>query len=419
MNFSSLGKIFRKEMFKSSLLVSFSKAFASLSNLLFMIYAVNILSRAENGHLQFYLGYVPLLLAVAEFGLPNAMVKYLSAESENSMDTGSLLSASLFLKLVSLFILTLIGAVMVFLYDFDPVTVFIIVSGGLITSFISYFESMLVAYREYASLAVWNPAGNLMRLGILYFSNVSYERSLNHLDVLSIYCLSPGVTLFLFFILFRKHGIRWTGTFKGFKIKIKELALFNLWAFAASLFAIASDRLEIFFLKKYHTPETVAVYGTALQLFSGFLIVFATLNSLILPRLSKAYGTEDFNKFLIKAVAFCIFCSFLLSPGYFLAEPILNFLFQNKYSDSIPVFKILYPNYLLQMVFAPLGIALFAMGKPSFLAFLALIRLIFGVFFDVLLIPELGPSGAAFSFLLGQVVSWLVLAGYFLAAFWK
>ena len=109
----------------------------------------------------------------------------------------------------------------------------------------------------------------------------------------------------------------------------------------------------------------------------------------------------------------------ILIPGLFLAEPILTFLFKNKYSESIPVFKILYPNYLLQLLFAPLGIALFAMGKPKILAMLAFIRLLSGVILDNILIPEYNVGGAGISFFLGQIISWLVLLGYFWATIWK
>jgi O-antigen/teichoic acid export membrane protein len=224
----------------------------------------------------------------------------------------------------------------------------------------------------------------------------------------------------LFFFLFPKEKIVWTGETKQTWERFKTLSSFNLWAFTASIFAILSDRLEIFLLKKFHNPEQVAIYGTSLQLFSGFQIVFSTLNSMILPRLSGLVNdTVEFNRFLKKSFTICAGIALVLVPGFFLAEPILNLLFNNKYSDSIPVFRILYPNYLLQLVFAPLGIALFAMGRPKILAILALIRLLIGFVFDNLLIPEYGVMGAGVSFFLGQVVSWLILAGFFWATIWR
>ncbi|NBU99218.1 MAG: hypothetical protein EBS19_13570 [Spirochaetia bacterium] len=239
------------------------------------------------------------------------------------------------------------------------------------------------------------------------------------MDILVLFSFSPLLIIGIYFYLSRKIEFKWTGEFHGVILRIKELSFFNLWAFFASIFAILSDRMELFFLKLYHTPDAVAIYGTTLQLFSGFVILFSTLNSLILPRLSVAVNQKEFNKILFKSIITSLIVAIVLIPGLFLAEPILTFLFKNKYSESIPVFKILYPNYLLQLLFAPLGIALFAMGKPKILAMLAFIRLLSGVILDNILIPEYNVAGAGVSFFLGQIISWLVLLGYFWATIWK
>ncbi|MDX1958627.1 MAG: oligosaccharide flippase family protein [Leptospiraceae bacterium] len=402
----------KKKSIGNSVLVSLSKVFSSVFNLLFMIKAVNLLTRSENGYLQYYLGFLPLILALAEFGLPSAIVKFLTPLTETKEEIGGILFSSLIMKFIS-FVLILIGAAIIsIVYQQDLVVMFLLVIGATTTSFLTFFESIFVSFREYKLLAFWNFLGNLIKLLILYGADYYYPRVLGYEDILMIFCISPIFILFLFFVIFDDRKISWTADKKLVKENLSRLALFNFWALLASLFAITSDRMEIFFLKYYFTPELVAVYGTTLQLFSGFLILFSTLNSLIFPKLSLLAGTEEFNKFLIRSFLGCLLVATILLPGIFLAEPVLTFLFNNKYSDSIPVFKILYPNYLLQLVFAPLGIALFALGKPKILAALAFIRLVFGLILDNLLIPELGVQGAATAYFLGQIISWLVLTGY-------
>ena len=163
----------------------------------------------------------------------------------------------------------------------------------------------------------------------------------------------------------------------------------------------------------------MAVYGTTLQLFSGFAILISTLNSIIYPKLAKIKKKEEFKKVLITTLLFCFIIICLIFPFYFTAEWIFRFLFDEKYIDSIPIFKIMYPNYLLQFLFAPLGIALFALGLPKVLMILAFIRLISGFIFDLILIPVYGVEGAAYSFFLGQVVSWVILILYFIYYFRK
>jgi hypothetical protein len=85
-----LDKLFSSGFLKSSLIVSVSKVISSLSNLVFMVYAVNIISKTENVYLQYYLGFLPVILAVAELGIPSAIVKYLSVEKTDLNKIGIL-----------------------------------------------------------------------------------------------------------------------------------------------------------------------------------------------------------------------------------------------------------------------------------------------------------------------------------------
>ncbi len=413
-------KILNSKLFKSSISVSASKVFASLCNLAFMILAVNLLIRSENGKFQYYMGFIPLVLAIAEFGLPSAIIKFLSTSLENKAKIGNILQASLIIKIISILILIFSGVIAFLFFKEEIIPIFAVIIGGIIISFISYFESIFISFRYYFSLSIWNPLTNLVRLILLIFCANYFESPLTYLDILVIFTISPIFILLLFFLIFPKDKLYWNSeSNQELFSQIKNISSFNLWAFLATILAITSDRLEIFMIHQFHTPNDVAVYGTALQLFSGFVIILSTLNSLVYPKLASQIDQPEFKKTLYKSILIGMTMGVILSPGFFLAEPILNLLFQNKYQESILVFKILYPNYLLQLVFAPMGIALFAMGKPQILAILAFLRLLFGYFLDIQLIPEFGVIGASISFFLGQVISWLVLVGYFWASFWR
>ena len=415
-----LQRMIQSGLLRSSIYVSLSKVFASICNLLFMIYAVNLLSRAENGRFQYYMGFIPLVLAIAEFGLPSAIIKFLSTSTDDKKKIGNVLQASIFIKFISIVILFLMSIVLYYVYREDLLSIFIIVTGGIIVSFVGFFESIFVSFRYYLALSIWNPLTNIIRILSLFFVAASVELPLTYIDILVIFTLSPIFIFILFFLIFPRDKLFWSSeNSDSLKKEILEITKFNFWAFLATIFAITSDRLEIFMIHKFHSSDEVAIYGTALQLFSGFVIILSTLTSLVYPRLASQVNTPEFKSTLIKSCFAGSALAFLLLPGFFLAEPILNFIFQNKYQDSIPVFKILYPNYLCQLIFAPLGIALFAMGKPQILAVLALLRLVFGYILDSALIPEFGVIGASTSFFLGQIISWLVLVGYFWASFWR
>ncbi len=402
----------KTEAFKNSFLITSSKIVSSLTNLAFMIYAVNLMTKAENGSFQYYFGFFPILLALAEFGLPSALVKYLAPVTEDGRRAGSLIVTSVVLKFYAFFVLICMGAAVIYFFNESYFIIFLLITGSFISSFISFFESIFVSYRNYIALSLWNPIPNLIRLLILFVA--SYSEGIGYIEILTIYCLSPMFVMGIFFLISQfSSNVYWTIDREYFDSDQKKLAIFNSWALIASIFAIVSDRLEIFFLNVYHGKASVAEYGTVLQLFSGFVILLSVLNSLIYPKLSRLVETKEFRNFLLKSVLIGGGMGAFLLPGIFLGEWIIGVLFKGNYAGAVPVFQILYPNFLLQLLFAPLGIALYAMGFPKFLAILACIRFFSGLILDNLLIPDFGTVGAAVSLFLGQIVSWLILAGYF------
>lgn len=419
--FQKLKSVFPSENHKrflwNSIAVSFSKAFSSICNLAFMVLAVNILSKVENGFFQYYFSIIPVLLAIAEFGIPQALIRFLAPKTESISESSKILQASIWAKGTGLFLLLLIGVIYFFFQNESIYFIFLLVLGAFISSFFSYFEAILVSYRKYNYLAIWNPLPNISRLATLVYFVVFQKDQLTYESILAIYSLSPLFSFTTFFIFSNAMGLLWREKGSFPKENYKTLIQFNIWAFSASLFAIVSDRLEIFLLKKFHSPVVVAEYGTSLQLFSGFVIILATLSSLVLPKLSRLADKPEFKKALLQSILLGASIAIVLSPGWFLGGIILDILFAGKYNNSIHSFQILYPNYLLQLVFAPMGMALFALNQPKLLALLAFLRLVFGLLFDFMFIPEYGSTGAATSQFLGQIVSWLVLLGYFSAIF--
>lgn len=304
-------------MFKSSLFVSISKAVSSLLNLVFMVYSVNILTKSENGLFQYYAGFIPVLLAIAEFGLPTALVKFLAPVTTDKQKIGDLLSSSLLIKLGALVALTLISLTASILLKESTLVVSLLVLGSFILSFNSFFESIFICFGNYISLSFWNPLPNLIRFVVLYSADRFTERALGHLDILAIFTISPIFVLILFFFVFPRKQLNWSGEKNGIREMTYTLTSFNGYAFLASIFAMISDRMEIFFLKWYYSQESAAVYGTALQLFSGFVILFSVINSLIYPKLSRLVDSDEFPKFLWKSVMLSVGMAVLLSPGFF------------------------------------------------------------------------------------------------------
>ncbi|WP_165783818.1 oligosaccharide flippase family protein, partial [Leptospira ellisii] len=229
---SDLAVQFRKSgMFKSSIFVSVSKAISSLLNLVFMVYSVNILTKSENGLFQYYAGFLPVLLAIAEFGLPAALVKFLAPVTGDKRKIGVLLSSSLLIKLGALGALTLISLIGAVLLRESSIVVALLVLGSFVLSFNSFFESIFICFGNYISLSFWNPLPNLVRLLVLYGADHISQRALGHLDILAIFTASPLFVLVLFFFVFPRKQLYWSGDRTGVREMTSTLTSFNGYAF--------------------------------------------------------------------------------------------------------------------------------------------------------------------------------------------
>ena len=236
-----------KNILHHSLLISFSKVLSSGFNLLFMIMAVKILSKTENGYFQYYLGYFPIILCLADFGLPSAIIKYLSPKINNSKQVGMILSSAFGIKAILFLILLALATFISFFLEQNIKVILILVIGAFLVSFTAFFESIFISFGLYYSFAFWNPLQNILRFSVLIFFFYFSDNHLNYLDVLAIFLLTPILSLFTFFFIFDRKKLKFSKNLKVIKKTSSYLIKFNTYAFFATIFAISSDRLEIFF----------------------------------------------------------------------------------------------------------------------------------------------------------------------------
>ncbi len=375
-----------------------------------MIFVVRILPRDENGMFQYFLGIFPIFLAFAEFGINTALIYFLSSYQQLHQKVSTIIKSSIVLKIIAFFILCVFASIFAFWKgSFFPFLLILI--GAEIISIHTFFEAILISFQSYLKLALWNPLPNFIRIILLIIVYNGNLFQITGLTILIIYCISPLITLFLFILLNEKTKLNWLDVFAQKDNIIKEIFRFQFWSFFASVFAIFADRIEILYLKEYYDSEQIADYGSTLQILNGFSILFSTIQSVAYPKLNAAKSNQELKIQIISILKICSTIVVLLLPGWYIGADLLVWLFGPKYQACRNIFYILYPNFLLQLMFAPLGLLLFSLNKPKQLGLLSILRAISGIIFGYLLIPNYGSTGASYSFLLGQLPSWFVLIG--------
>jgi O-antigen/teichoic acid export membrane protein len=174
---------------------------------------------------------------------------------------------------------------------------------------------------------------------------------------------------------------------------IREGLVFTILMAANILY----NKIDIIMLEKMLGSVEVGYYSGATRFIYPFMFISSAFMTAIFPSLVK--HSNDLNKF--KSIQYLalyylggvgILLSTLL---YFGATFIFHTFFDNKFDDSIPVFKVLVWYLAIVFIYGSISNNLVAKNKVKFLVYLNLIMMLVNIFLNFFLIPELGAKGAA------------------------
>jgi O-antigen/teichoic acid export membrane protein len=174
----------------------------------------------------------------------------------------------------------------------------------------------------------------------------------------------------------------------------------------ATFFAILSDWMEILMLKN---QSDAGIFNAARVPMQGIMILLTTMQSFIMPTMSQFTNSKQYKDYFKKLYAVIFLLILFLLPLGLIANWFIPFWFGDEYYQSLYVFWIIYPSFLLRIIFAPLGTALFTLDKPIIITIEAALRMIGSFVFNLILIPEFGVMGAAISSLCSQFLGWFFL----------
>lgn len=409
-----------------------ARAVNPMVSLVFSLVMPRILTVEDFGVYGWALARIFIVQAFAEVGLQQSLVRFLvPALRRNDHDEfRAVLRASLQLKLYALsFIMVVTGLYMggiVLLNQLAGVGLpagfptgilpqshpdqlnltWIIVLGGAGLSILTYLDAVLVSHESFTRLSLWLPSVGLIRFLLLAGFLVSFGGRLRAEHVLYAFALGPFISIAFFFcfypartFLLKIPAIQW-------RPLVPRLLRFNLWMLAAAFMAIVSDWMEVLIISEQGDSGH---FNAARMPMQGFLILLATMGSLLLPRFSHLETPAQFRESLGQIYRYLIPAVFLFLPGFIIFPYFIGTWYGPDFLISINVFYILYPNFILRIYFAPLGVALVALDQPRLVAIEAALRMSAGFVFNMILYPTEGIIGAAYASLLAQVCGWAFL----------
>ena len=403
-------------------LVFISRSMNSFLTLLFSLLAGKLLTVEDHGLFGQSMARIIVIQAITEVGLQYSLVRFLSPalKSGDGNLAAIILRASLRIKFYTFLVVGVFVLVLLLLYRFNTSVVsalfpfpypdglaflWLIFLGGFGMSLVSYLDAVLVSHQKYLRLSLWLPGLGFIRLFFLGIFWIMEKGDIDAMHVVYIYAFAPffsGIFFFAFFpasFFFKKPS-------ESISPWVKKLIKFNLWIVAASFFSITSDWMEVLLISD---SRDTGLYNAARIPMQGFLILLTTMQSILLPRFSGLTTRDEFRSIFLRLYRYIIPATFLLLPGLVVFHYFIPAWYGQEYNASLSVLYILYPSFLLRVFFAPLGTALFALDQPRIIAVEAGLRMSAGLALNLILIPEYGITGAAWSNFFSQFAGWIFL----------
>ncbi len=178
----------------------------------------------------------------------------------------------------------------------------------------------------------------------------------------------------------------------------------GLWGLG--VLGILSQSSDVVVLGLYFGPEETGSYFVALKVATMFVIFFAVSNVLTAPMISSSFHAGDHDE--VQRICRTM-CSLLVVPALagllivIFAGDLLLSLFGPSFAESHLILAILSAGFVINVLAGPANLLLTMTGhERKYLQILGSTRIAM-VLAQVLLIPVLGPLGAAVGSALGQV----------------
>lgn len=426
---ANAARLFGSAALRRAALLFSARAVNPAVSLGFSLVMPRILTVEDFGIYGWALARIFIVQAVAEVGLQQSLIRFLSpalqAGPEGNAEFRRVLRASLQLKLYALaFVLGLTAlylGVIVAINHFGgalPVGLLpaahpdqlsltcIIVLGGAGLSILSYLDSILVAHERFTRLSLWLPSVGLIRFGLLAAFMLAFGGRLRAEHVLFAFALGPYLAIVFFFCFYPARVFFERPPSKEWRPLVGKLLRFNLWMLAAAFLAIVSDWMEVLIISD---ESDSGHFNAARMPMQGFLILLATMASLLLPRFATLRTPAEYRDSFGKIYRLLFPLALLFLPGFVIFPYFISGWYGPDFLISVDVFYILYPNFLLRIFFAPLGVALIALDQPRLVAIEAALRMGSGLILNLILYPSAGIIGAAYASLLAQACGWTFL----------
>lgn len=233
---------------------------------------------------------------------------------------------------------------------------------------------------------------------------------LNSLSTVTLYVFCPLIGFIFSFLFLDKNFLSTKGEMSYFR----QFFGFNKWITGFVLISALSSRLDIFFVTKFLSLESVGIYGLAIQASALLVQLTSALEAVISLKFASLTTYKENMIYTLKATLFFLAAAFV---GIVVLIPVSFAIFKfagKGYEMATFPFLLLTAGMIIFLVVTPVRDSIiYFFEKPVFFFWTSLASLCLMVFFSLFLVPKFGIVGASLVVLIGQVFMGVFSIGYF------
>lgn len=358
------------------------------------IYAARVLGASEYGVFSYALGASSFFMIFSDIGISSILNREVSKKPEE----GEKYFATIFI--IKLVLLAFTSGLIIFMAPMAikiekaalllPFVALLTIFDGLRELANSFFNG-----KEKMELGAYITL--VANIGVTLFGFIGLYLAPTSLMLLQIYTAGSFFG-FLTTIYFLKK--EYAGIIKNFSKKLIWPIIEAAWPMAAGgIVGSFMFNVDILMMGWWRTSAEIGFYSAAQKIVGILYILGGLLATAVSPAFFRIIHEGDKEKISIATAKIMLIVLLVALPmsvgGIILSEQIINLIFGNSYSGSIPVFMVLISSLLIIYPFSILNNIVFAYNKQAKMLGYAVIATLANVVLNSFLIPKFGGVGAA------------------------
>lgn len=377
---------------KNTSMVFAGNAVASALGIVFTVLAARFLGPSEWGIVAGVGNLIPIIVALADFGLGAALFQYTAGKwGTNEEDKArrvygtALAIRVLTVAAVSVFLILFSSWLAKFLFNSqDPVLIFLTALGFLGVALLDFQIFSIEARQKWLLAAVFISLTNILRVVFLVF--LIWFGQVNIFNVLVVFsgsALIVFLTSSLFLFNIPKFHPGWQESFR-------KLSSFSAWMGGNKIVSVLASRVDILILLQLAGAYEAGIYGAANRLAMGVPLVLGSFATVLAARFASLRDKSETVIFFKKAFRLSFVIVIGLIAGI-IVTPLIIALFGPEYVRSREVLQWLFAAMIPFALSVPsVNILIYYFKKPSVITYLSFLQLVIIISISYLYIPSLG-----------------------------